>query len=360
MAFFIMNVFGKKIFISPLDWGLGHTTRCIPIIRALQELGGDIYIGSNKTQQSLLEHELSNVKYIDFAGYNISYPSKSGMAFKMAVQIPKILIKINKENKQLKKLNKKYNFDLIISDNRFGLYLDKTPSIYITHQINIQAPLGIDKLLHQLHKQFIDNFTQCWIPDNENKTDSLGGQLSHGNIKENYHFIGPLSRFNTPCLSSNIEYEYLAIISGPEPQRTIFKELISNFLKKGGKKAAILGGNPLDDKKTNDVNVDYYPHLTSEQFYNLLNVSKQVICRPGYSSIMDLSALQKPVFFIPTPGQTEQEYLAKYYNKKYNIGFTNQKKMHTKTDALKFNLLPFTTNLTLTKRLKNILDNIID
>ncbi len=354
-----MNVFGKKIFISPLDWGLGHTTRCIPIIRVLQELGGEIYIGANKTQQSLLKRELSNVKYIDFVGYNISYPSKSGMVFKMAVQIPKILIKIKEEKTQLKKLNQKYNFDLIISDNRFGLYLDKTPSIYITHQINIQAPLGIDKVLHQLHKQFIANYTQCWIPDNENKTESLAGQLSHDNIKENYQYIGPLSRFNTPCLSSNIEYEYLAIVSGPEPQRSIFKEQISNFFQESGKKAAILGGEPLENRNTSDANVDYYPHLTSEQFYNLLNVSKQVICRPGYSSIMDLSVLQKPVYFIPTPGQTEQEYLAKYYNKKYNIGFSSQKKLHSKIDTLKFNLLPFTTNVTLTKRLKTILDDII-
>lgn len=130
----------KKIFISPLDWGLGHTTRCIPIIKALQKLGFKIWIGVNEVQKKLLEQELSNVNYIPFKGYNISYPSSKNMAIKMGIQIPKILNRINSEKKELDKLIEKHGFDLVISDNRFGLHSTKIPSIYISHQINIQAP----------------------------------------------------------------------------------------------------------------------------------------------------------------------------------------------------------------------------
>lgn len=347
----------KKVFISPLDWGLGHTTRCIPIINALKKLGYKVWIGANEEQRKLLEQELDNVGYISFNGYNISYPSANNMILKMGSQIPKILYRIHSEQKELEKLIQKYNFDLVISDNRFGLYSNKIPSIYISHQINIQAPLGINKILYNFHKNYINKFSQCWIPDNKKTEESLGGRLSHGGIKENYHYLGLLSRFESPSSSVINEYSYLAIISGPEPQRSIFEKKIINLFESKKEKCAILGGKPLEDKSNSNKNIDYYSHLDSKKMEELISLSQNIICRPGYSSIMDFTVLQKPLLFVPTPGQTEQEYLAKYYFMNYGINFIEQSRMSSKINESSFNTLPFKQGNNLEKILEKLLEN---
>lgn len=344
-----------KIFISPLDWGLGHTTRCIPIIKALQKLDTEIWIGVNKEQQKVISNEITAINYIQFSGYNISYPSTETMALKMSLQIPKILNKINSEKRELKKLINKYKFDLIISDNRFGLYTDNVPSIYITHQINIQAPLGIDKILHNLHQRYISNFSQCWIPDDNQNT--LAGRLSISN-RENHHHIGLLSRFSSPIVSLKSEYKYLAIISGPEPQRSIFEKEIIQYFKSTSERCAILGGQPLKNQQKTFDNIDYFPHLPSSLFLDLVSLSEKIICRPGYSSIMDLAVLQKPVFFIPTPGQTEQEYLAKYYKRNYNIGYCKQSELKSLIEVTQFNNLPYQISTPLEETLRKHINSL--
>lgn len=350
-----MNLKKVKIFISPLDWGLGHTTRCIPIIKALQGLNTEIWIGVNQEQKKILELELENVQYINFKGYNITYPSSEAMAFKMSLQIPKILSKINSEKRELKKLINQFKFDLIISDNRFGLYSEKVPSIYITHQINIQAPLGIDRVLHTLHQQYISKFKQCWIPDDQN--NSLGGNLSKS-LRSNHHYIGALSRFSSPIVSLKSEYKYLAIISGPEPQRSVFENKIIKRFNSTSEKCAILGGKPLIEQQLELKNIDYFPHLPSSLFLDLVSLSEKVICRPGYSSIMDFATLQRPVYFIPTPGQTEQEYLAKYYSKNYNIGYCKQADLEDKTNDQHFNNLPYVINTSLKETLRSNINSL--
>ncbi|MCT4581603.1 MAG: hypothetical protein N4A35_09315 [Flavobacteriales bacterium] len=348
-----------KIFISPLDWGLGHTTRCIPLIKALQNLGGLIWLGVNKEQKQLLMNEVQQVEYIDFKGYNISYPTSGKMALKMGVQIPKIIRNIHSENRQLKKLINKYQFDLIISDNRFGLYASKVPSIYITHQINIQAPLGIDRLLYQLHQQYISKYDQCWIPDSSNRQFSLAGKLSQVNSKhKKYQYIGALSRFSAPIVSLKSEYKYLAIISGPEPQRSLFEQEVISYFNKIDEKCAIIGGTPLKKAQIKLHNIDYFPHLPSTLFLELVSLSEKIICRPGYSSIMDLSILQKPVFFVPTNGQTEQEYLAKYYFQNYNIGYCSQEQLQELIHDSQFKHLPYQVDSNLKEQLKSSLNSL--
>lgn len=304
----------KKIFIAPLDWGLGHTTRCIPIAIELHKQGHEIVFGVNSTQRSLLEKEISFASYIHFEGYNIQYPKIGSMTAKMLIQIPKIITRIQSENKELQTLIDRHNFDLIISDNRFGLHTRKVPCIYITHQINIEAPI-FKQALHNLHKTFINKYTHCWIPDYKDNIDNLSGELSHKNFPKNGIFIGPQSRFTTPAKETEIVFDYLAIISGPEPQRTLFEEIIIQNFAKSNKKCAIISGKPTNNSVDHINNVTLFSHLDSNTFYKIVSESKNVLCRPGYSSIMDFHVLQKPIHVIPTPGQTEQEYLAKYHEK---------------------------------------------
>lgn len=333
----------KNIFISPLDWGLGHTTRCIPIAKELHNQGHKITFGVNDEQKSLLEQELDFANFIQFEGYNIQYPKGGSMVVKMLLESPKILKRIRAERKELQDLIDQHKFDLIISDNRLGLHTQKIPCIYITHQVNIQGPSLIKNQLYKIHRKYINRFTHCWIPDSEGKIN-LGEELSHGKLHDNCSYIGTLSRFSQKATSENEDIDYLAIVSGPEPQRSEFERIITNEFKKLNKnKCAIVGGKPLSKKQESIENIHYFSHLNSIEFYKLVCRSKKVICRPGYSTIMDLSTLQKPAHFIPTPGQTEQEYLARLHGK--GNGWSTQKNLKI-NNKLEYSTLPeIKTNL---------------
>lgn len=333
----------KNIFISPLDWGLGHTTRCVPIAKELHNRGHKITFGVNDEQKSLLKQELDFGNYIQFEGYNIQYPKRGSMAVKMLLESPKILKRIRAEYNELQALIDIHKFDLIISDNRLGLHTRKIPCIYITHQINIQGPNLLKNQLHKIHGKYINRFTHCWIPDSEGKIN-LSEELSHGNLHENCSYIGTLSRFNQKATTENEDIDYVAIISGPEPQRSEFERIIINEFKKLPKnKCAIVVGKPLSKKQESIENILYFSHLNSIEFFKLICRSKKIICRPGYSTIMDLSTLQKPAHFIATPGQTEQEYLAKIHGKENGWSTQNNLKISSK---LEYNTLPeIKTNL---------------
>ena len=349
-----MQVNNKKILITPLDWGLGHTTRCIPIVKALQSKGAKIILAVNDIQKSLLIKELTDVEYIHFKGYDIQYPTTDNLALSMLLQSPKIIHRIKKEHKEIEQLVRQKNIDLVISDNRFGAYSKKVPSVYITHQINIQAPLGIEHLLYKIHRNYINKFSQCWIPDYKDINLSLAGELSHNNTVETDHYIGLLSRFTAPITTANVEYKYIAIISGPEPQRTTFEEKITALFLNQPYKCAIVRGKPQEKQCLKKENIDIFSHLDTNDFKALLEVSEHIICRPGYSSIMDLAQLQKKVFFVPTKGQTEQEYLALFHYKKNKIGFSFQDEMILNPKY--FGLLPFATNSSLTDKLSRVIE----
>ena len=252
------------------------------------------------------------------------------MGVKMLLEFPKILNRIRTEHNELQALIDKHKLDLIISDNRFGLYTQKIPCTYITHQINIQGPNLIKNQLHKIHGKYINRYTDCWIPDSEGKIN-LGAELSHGKLHDNCSYVGPLSRFNEKATSENEDIDYLAIISGPEPQRSKFESIIINEFKKLNNKCAIVAGKPLLKKQKSIKNIHYFSHLNSNELFKIMCRSKKIICRPGYSTIMDLSTLQKPAHFIPTPGQTEQQYLAKLHGKKNGWSAQNKLKISNKS-----------------------------
>ncbi len=349
-----MQIKNSKILITPLDWGLGHTTRCIPIVKSLQNKGANIILAVNDIQKALLVQELTNVEYIALKGYDIRYPSSDNLAISMLLQSPKIIYRIKKEHKDIEQIVKEKKIDLVISDNRFGAYSTKVPSVYITHQINIQAPFGIEQILHKIHRNYISKFSQCWIPDYKDINHSLAGELSHNNTIETDYYIGVLSRFTTPITTSNIEYKYVAIISGPEPQRSAFEEKIIELFLNQSYPCAIVRGKPQEKQCLKKENIDIFSHLNTNDFQALLEISENIICRPGYSSIMDLAQLQKKVFFIPTKGQTEQEYLALFHYKKNKIGFSYQDDLNLNINY--FGQLPFIENNSLTDKLERVIN----
>lgn len=326
----------KRILICPLDWGLGHATRCIPIIRLLLKKNAEVIIAADGRPLELLKQEFPQLEFISLKGYDINYSANGSMAAKMVFSIPKIYRGIKKEHEALKKIIQKKKIDIVISDNRFGLWSKDVKSIFITHQLMIKAPFA-EKLLHRKNLNYITQFDECWVPDAEGNAN-LSGDLSHKYpLHERTFFIGALSRFysnkkdfSTPPESHRDEmttnYDLMAIISGPEPQRSIFEEIITAQIKQLKIKALIVCGKTEKEEST-EINADIkiVSHLKSDEMQSAILNSKIILARSGYSTIMDLSVLGKKAIFIPTPGQTEQEYLAKELMKK-GIAFSERQK----------------------------------
>jgi len=312
-----------NILIAPLDWGLGHATRCVPIINKLIEHKTNVFIAADKRPYDFLKKEFPKLKFIKLPGYDITYPKNNNMAGKILLSIPRIIRRIKKEHKILKSIIKENNIDIIISDNRYGLWNKKIKSVFMTHQLMVKCPKGFkfcEPIFYFISKYIIKKYDECWIPDYEGKIN-LSGDLSHKyKIPSNAHFIGPLSHFHDKNIDDEIfineefNYELLVILSGPEPQRTILESKIFKQLENIELKTVVIKGitEKYEEYEFNDF-VKVFSHLKTEKIIDLILKSKIVLCRPGYSSIMDLTSLGKDAIFIPTPGQTEQEYLAKNF-----------------------------------------------
>jgi len=308
--------FHKKVLVAPLDWGLGHTTRCISLIRYLLQVGCEIIIAGSAEQLLLLNQEFSNITAIELKGYRVTYSKQERWLFiKILLQAPKILLSIERENKWLQKIIKEHNIDLVISDNRYGLYSRQVPCVFITHQLSIKAPYKwLEKLLQKINYRFINQFNECLVPDIEGKTN-IAGKLSHPTKLPliPLKYIGPLSRFE---LKTNFkkQYDYLIIISGPEPQRAILEQRISDIVPQLQGSIMLIRGKPGESKSPSVgfKNCSIKNHVTTKELQELLDQSEFVISRCGYTTVMELLSLQKKSILVPTPGQTEQEYLAKH------------------------------------------------
>ncbi|MDH7463405.1 glycosyltransferase [Chitinophagaceae bacterium 26-R-25] len=303
------------VLVAPLDWGLGHATRCVPIVNSLINADFEVIIAAEGGQKALLQTEFPLVKFVDLPGYRLRYGrTKWGTIFKILFQVPKILNAIQRENKWLKKFAAENRVDLVISDNRYGFYLAGVPSFFITHQLLIKTPFGKwnERMLQKMNYRFINKFTACWVPDNDGKIN-LGGELSHPDHMPSIpaHYLGHLSRMKRE--DRQIANDLLVIISGAEPQRSLFEKMIVAQLSQTDLSAIVVRGlpNATSILHASD-NIKIYNHLPAVDLNNAMNESSAIISRSGYSTVMDLIPLHKKCIFVPTPGQSEQEYLADY------------------------------------------------
>jgi uncharacterized protein (TIGR00661 family) len=308
----------KKVLIAPLDWGLGHATRCIPLISYFLSLNCEVTIAASPASKALLQTEFPALQFFNLNTYNIIYSRKKRwMPFKILLQTPKILRAVDEEHEWLKNLLTMRHFDAIISDNRYGFYSENIFSVFITHQLQVRTSLGFARnfVREQIYKR-IDKFDECWVPDFEGYLN-IAGELSHPETlpKIPVKYIGMLSRFKPKAHANNV-YKYLIIISGPEPQRTIFEENIFAFAKSSKEKILIVRGKPEEKNSIEEnFNCTIYNHLTTAELQDAFNTSEFIISRCGYTSVMEILSLQKKSILIPTSGQTEQEYLAKHLMK---------------------------------------------
>ncbi|MGQ9847610.1 MAG: glycosyltransferase [Bacteroidales bacterium] len=310
----------KNVLICPLDWGIGHASRMVPIIKKIQLKGHNIFIACTKQQQAFFANEINNYTWIPSASPVIKYNHKKLSVYDLFKLIPLIIIGIKRDKKQINSWIKKYNIHIVISDNRYGCYSSNVYSILVTHQVKIELPKNIkwaEKILHNRIKKLIYKFDRCWIPDIKETPNFAGNLTMQFSLNGKLAFIGLLSRFEESNLnesSSEKQYEVIAIISGPEPQRSIFADMLFKELKNLQKPCIlVLGDFSKPQSVKQEDNVLIYSSMNSTQLYQAIKSSKYIIARSGYSTIMDLISLRRTAILVPTPGQTEQEYLANYY-----------------------------------------------
>ncbi|WP_276503939.1 glycosyltransferase [Terrimonas pollutisoli] len=305
-----------RILVAPLDWGLGHATRCIPLIYEMLRQNADVWLAAEGAQESLLKQEFPSLPFLKLRGYRIKYGrTAAGLIRAVFFQLPKLQRAIKTENEWLREVVDQYQVDAVISDNRFGLYHSRVPSAFITHQLAIKTPFGpwIDRLIQKRNSSFINRFNECWVPDLEG-TYGLAGELSHPALfpKAPVYYLGPLSRLKKNNISQLKKHLFISL-SGPEPQRTLLENKIVDALGHYHGTATIVRGLPGEASlipSTNDIR--FFNHLPTDDFNKEMEKAEFMISRSGYSTIMDIAKLGKKAIVIPTPGQTEQEYLAEY------------------------------------------------
>lgn len=314
----------KRVLIAPLDWGLGHATRCIPIIRWLISHRVDVRIAGSGPSLRLLEKEFPFIPQSELPGYNPRYSSRKGMVTTMALQLPKFLNVIPAEHKAVEKLVQQHRIDVVISDNRYGCWTSLAHCIFISHQSNIMMPKRFGWLapvVRWMNEQYIRKFDTCWIPDYP-EGGLAGSLITFG--KSGFHpdvrYIGPLSRFTAGFESDIPHYDIVGVCSGPEPQRSIFEGILRDQLTRSGKRFLLVRG-VTDGESTLTGADNIVDYLTSESMEKVLKGAAIVVARSGFSTVMDLNVLGKKAILVPTPGQTEQEYLANKLMKE-NVTFT--------------------------------------
>lgn len=299
----------------------------MPLIRQLKQ-DNTVIIGTTPSTAFIFEEEFPDLKKLPIESYNISYSKWLPLSVKLLLDAPRILGVIKREKKQLANYVLEHNIDVVISDNRFGLYNSKTQNIYITHQLNIKAA-WFSGIANRIHRLYIQHFNEVWVPDFEKRTEALSGDLSTNNTAFQVKYLGPLSRLKLNYTTIE-NFDYLCLLSGPEPQRTLLEEALMAKAQNSNKKICLVRGTKLARTKKLPKNIAVIDAPTAEQLSMLITNSKTIICRSGYSTLMDLYCLKKNfnAVLVHTPGQSEQEYLANYWKEKFGVKVLKQTELN--------------------------------
>ena len=348
-----------KILLAPLNWGLGHASRCVPLVQRLLDEGHEVVLGGDGDSLTLLRKHFPKLRYVYLAPLRLRYSAGQRQVCAMLRALPQLIRWSLQDHTMLRAVLREEHFDQVISDNRFGLFIneartgittnDKRPiTVYMTHQLRVLLPCGwrwLEPLVARLHARIYTRYNKVWVPDRKGSgteyppRDTLAGELSHLHSTLNsqpstlIEYIGPLSRFSLTLPTTNdkiptTNYDVVAVLSGLEPHRTMLeRELVSRYLGKEEKVLIVQGlmSNPL--LRVTHKNITLVPYMNDAELAAALLTAKHIIARSGYSTIMDLVALgilttkdkllttnNRTIELIPTPGQPEQEYLAKWWN----------------------------------------------
>jgi len=327
------------VFLSPLNWGLGHSTRDIPIIRELLAHGHEVTIGSSGNALALLKRECPECNFVLFKDYPAPYSASRFFLPKFVASIPILLRALARERTKLDQILAENRFDLIISDNRMGVYSRKIPSYFITHQLRFSLPTYLypfEMLTIPVNSFFHIKYDGVIVPDVAPNGNNLSGKLCRSNLDATNHRVYYAGIFtSTEKMRVAEDLDYLAIVSGPEPQRTKLEEIILKQIQKlPGEKVVLLGSPQKEACQKLDENTTVYSYVSNEEKVLLMNRAKFLIARSGYTTMMEMAEIDKRHgLFTPTPGQTEQEYLSRYYAKQGWFLSRSQYKLKLPEDA---------------------------
>ncbi|MDX1685226.1 MAG: hypothetical protein R3275_08310 [Saprospiraceae bacterium] len=297
------------VVVCILNWGLGHATRCIPVINRLREKGKKVILASDGRASQLLKKEFSDVDLIELQSYSVNYPFRS-MILNLMYQWPGIVYAMIREHFQVRRIVREHAPSLIISDNRYGCFHSSAYNVCITHQINPPTrTILFDFLGRLISRLLLKNFQRVWIPD-----DPAFGPLNGKMVSSppsHSRFIGFISRFQNLYQKQSPVADILAVLSGPEPARTRFEKKIIRQLEDSGLTYKLVRGKTEGQSVWKDIgkNGRATDYLTSDQLLRELLSVRMVVSRSGFSSLMDYLRLGVGALVIPTPGQYEQEYL---------------------------------------------------
>lgn len=320
-----------KILVAPLNWGLGHATRCIPIIRHYLAQGDEVVLGGDGDSLRLLQRTFPALRCINLPSLELRYTTNAqqrGFYLRAVWALMRFTIADHYHLRQALAIE---HFDGIISDNRFGCFSRNVRSVYITHQLYPVLPKRLrwlQPLARAVHACIYKRYAEVWVPDYADPSHNLSGELSHGErFDRRAKYIGPLSRFapidtmphnTTPfytTLPNPTSYTHLALLSGLEPQRSIFEKEILQRYEHSAENLLLVRGKISEPKTTiHKGNITIVPSISDTDLIHASKNAHKIIARSGYSTIMDLEALGvlHKAEFYPTPGQSEQEYLYAY------------------------------------------------
>lgn len=303
---------GARILVAPLDWGLGHATRCIPVLHRLIEHGAEPVIGADKGPLALLRDEFPALDHVQLPGIPIRYGAGRTQLWSMTRQFPAMVRSVQAERAHFDRIRTRLGLAAVISDQRFGIRSADLPSVIITHQVFPFTPLA-QAALRKVNRSRLMRFDRCWVVDHAH-APGLAGDLAHGSaLPTNARYIGALSRMHHAVQEEGASYAVVAVISGPEPQRSMLDDLLTAQLRDLPGKHLLVQGLPGEPRTEVIGNLTKVAHLNATALNARLMGAKAIITRTGYTTLMDLEALGRSAILIPTPGQPEQEYLGRLH-----------------------------------------------
>ncbi|MBL7835003.1 MAG: hypothetical protein JNK18_13675 [Cyclobacteriaceae bacterium] len=315
---------GKRVLIAPLNWGLGHATRCVPVIRLLLARGHHVFIASDGDSLDVLKKEFPDLTFFNLPSYNIQY-SRNIPAWLFTLWRTRAFLKsIAREHRVAEEIIRENDMELVIADNRYGCWSKRVKSIFISHQLNLIMPSGtkwMGSFINFFHKRLIRKFNAVWVPDMPDHV--MSGELTTTDL--NTEFVGLLSRLERR--DEPTRYRLAVVLSGPEPQRTLLEKNILPQVMMLNVPTVFVRGMVNEKMGQSEIdNVRIYNYLTSDKLQQVMNQAEIIVSRSGYSTLMDLAVLKKKAVLIPTPGQPEQEYLAaKFMNERVAYAVDQEK-----------------------------------
>lgn len=322
----------SRYLIAPLDWGLGHATRCIPVVRALLSRGQEVVIAAQGARAVLLKREFPELTIVPIVDYDIRYGTAVlGLYLRFPFMVLKVWRRAGRERRQLRALVREHRIDVVISDNRFGLHTPDAYCVYMTHQLCVKMPRGfgwLQRIVAGAHRRVVSRFDELWIPDVPGDGGLTGDLTRAYGIPDPHRFVGVLSRFSDAAEVKEREagLDLLVMISGPEPQRSLFEKRIRAELDEYDGRAVVLLGKP-GPHRDREVHgqVTWLSHVSGQRAAALIRSAGAIVCRAGYTTIMELVSLDRRAVLVPTPGQSEQEYLADRMASRYGFVHASQR-----------------------------------